>query len=319
MLLVKGSFNAFDKKVHVQHFLITHLFAFRGYNFPFSIFQGAPEYIPLAAYNFFSLGIYQVANILGNHRAHFGKFYYVRINSAPELVGFPLAVHGFSHYTGIVGTKVPNGACQNGISHKLTHVRIITDTHFAALFSCFLWFGGILVLRDYIGTAVQQGNCSFTLFDRIVPGVGPYNFYGCIGINFLYTQGKPIYTADNFGNREGGHITDNIGFGGITGNQSGEVTRLIHTAEVGRHVFVGFITGTVLEVYIRELLGNFQHWIHISEGGSKNHIVTLLGILTHNSGSVGTLRYIFNIGCLNCIAKLFNHIFPTTIMLVGPS
>ena len=131
------------------------------------------------------------------------------------------------------------------------------------------------MLGNNIAAHIQQRLGCFFFCGWIVPGLGPDHPYFSLGIYFLYAQGKGIDTTNNFRNRKGRHIPNDIGFGHGSGSHAGQIASLINTPEIIGHVFRVFIPGAVHEFNVRELLGHFEHGVHIAIAGRKNNIIAL--------------------------------------------
>ena len=69
----------------------------------------------------------------------------------------------------------------------------------------------------------------------------------------------------------------------------------------------------------RELLGHFQCWVHVAEGGGENQVVTAFGHVADNALGVCTFGYVFHVAGFNFVAKLLDQLLATLLVLVGPA
>ena len=81
---------------------------------------------------------------------------------------------------------------------------------------------------------------------------------------------------EDFGNRNGSDVTQNVRLRHRTGEFAGKITRFIKAGRIVGHVGRSLITRSMLELNVRELLGNLKNRVHVAERGRKDELVALL-------------------------------------------
>ena len=172
------------------------------------------------------------------------------------------------------------------------------------------------MLSNNVGTEINQGQAGLFFACRIIPGVGPDNFYFRIWVNGANAKGESINAADNFRNRESCNITDYVALGLFAGNDTGQIAGFVHTAEIGSYIRSCFVAGAMQKSNIRIFFCYVDCWVHETEAGGKDDFVALRCQLGDNTFSVSTGWYRFNEAGLY-IRHIFFDILTAKIMSHG--
>ena len=173
------------------------------------------------------------------------------------------------------------------------------------------------MLGDNVHAHVKQAFGRLFFIIRAVPCAGPHHADPGVGIDGTRAESKGVDAADHFGNGKGRHIADFVLPGHGTGHHAGKITGLVHAAEIGGHVFMRLVAGTVHEGRLRELSGHFFHGIHIAETGSHDHIVSLAGHVQKGPFGIRTFRNGFHKGGFHSGHGVYG--LAALIMGIGPA
>ncbi len=175
------------------------------------------------------------------------------------------------------------------------------------------------MLNHDVCTLVNQGLGSIAFLARIIPGVGPNDFDLHVRVNRPCAHHEGVDTTDNFRDREGADIANNVRLGHFTGDHTSNITAFIETCGIGRQVVGTLVTGCMFEFDIRELLGNFFGRVHETERGGEDQVVAGLGHLTDHAFSIGTFRHAFDIAGRCTVAEFSFNGLTANVMTIRPA
>ena len=317
-LIRNGALNAFDKVAHAKQVAIARDLTGGDNNLAALILERTGERMECTGFDRCGFFSNEGADIGRDLVTVVGQFDQPFFHAPPELLGLPGALMDFLGDLGIEGTPVPDRSGQEGVGGEAAHVGIVADDIGAACF-CGLQGGrSILVHGQDIGTDVKQAVGGIPLGTRVEPGLGPDDAHFGVRVDAFDPQGKGVDAADNFWDREGGNVADDVLLGHLAGDDPGQVAWFIHAAEVGADIVSGLVAGAVHEDDLRVALGNIDGGIHVAEAGGENQVVAALHQPVDDPGRFRTFRNRFNIGRWLDVRELF-HLLAPLVVSVGPT
>ena len=155
--------------------------------------------------------------------------------------------------------------------------------------------------------------------DRIGPGVGPDHHDFGVRVGFTHADGECVQALIGLGDRERRDIADLVGLGHHAGDDALHITALVEPDVAGGHVAGTLVAGDVLELHIREVLRDLQHRVHVTEGGSEDHLVALTGQFADHTFGVRAFRHIFNESRLDLVTEMRLNFLTGKFMGVCPA
>ena len=175
------------------------------------------------------------------------------------------------------------------------------------------------VLEYHVDTLIDQRVGRVGFLARIEPGVDPHHFDFGAWVVLVQGQLNRVDIADYFRDREGGDVTDLLGFGHFRCEEAADITTFIGARQVGAEVLVLLVTGGVFEGDFGELLSHFQRWVHVAEGGGEDQIKAALGHVADHAFGVCAFWHVLHIAGFDFIAEFLDQLLATLLVLVGPA
>ena len=131
---------------------------------------------------------------------------------------------------------MPDRAGQDGLGGGGGLIRVVANGELAFGFGRLGRAGGVLMLGDHIGAAIEQRFGGQALVLGVEPGVGPDDLDGGGRVGGAHAEGEGVDAADYFRNREGGDVAQVAAGAHLAGEPAGDVARLLDLAEGGADV-----------------------------------------------------------------------------------
>lgn len=128
-----------------------------------------------------------------------------------------------------------------------------------------------------------------------------------------------VDALEHFGNRKGGDVAEDVGLRRGGGEHAGEVAAFIEAGRVVLDVLARLVARGVLEVDVRELLGDLHDGVHVAERRREDDLVALLGEVADDALGVGIFRDVLDPGHLDLVAELLFDELAGDVMLGGPA
>jgi len=199
------------------------------------------------------------------------------------------------------------------------HVGVPAEGALALGLGGFEHRGGIGVLEQHVGAAVDQAGGGFGFFRWVEPAVHPHHFGLDLGVARLGAEREGVDVADDFRDRDGADHTQRIGLGHLAGNHARHVRAFIGAAVVGAHVLKLLVAGGVFELDTGVVSRHLEHGLHVTKSGAKNQLVALAGHVAQHALGVGRLGHVFHEGGGDLVAKFLFQRLATIVMGKGPA
>ena len=197
-------------------------------------------------------------------------------DAAPDRLGLPGAVHRSIDSAGVELLPALNHAAQKHCRSNALHRRVVGDHRDLHIFTGSHNGRRIGVMCQHVGLLTDERLGGIGFLARIVPSRSPDYANFNIGIDALSAKRIGIDALEDFGNRNGSDVTQNVRLRHRTGEFAGKITRFIKAGRIVGHVGRSLITRSMLELNVRELLGNLKNRVHVAERGRKDELVALL-------------------------------------------
>ena len=202
---------------------------------------------------------------------------------------------------------------------KARHVRALAEAVDLALLANLQRRRAVGVGGDEIAAEIGEGLGGGGFLGRIEPGIDHHQLGGDLRVDRLRRQGERVHPHHDFGDLERTEIADHPCLRHASGDRADHRSALIEALVVKADVVGLLVTGAMLELGVRQLLGGLDRLVHEAEGRGEDQLVALLREVLDDRDGACVFLHILDVARDDLTLQRLVHREPALVVRPAPA